>query len=207
MKKTLCTTLLTVAAVTTSNGALVQTFQTDLSGGGTISPLNILTVTMAGLSDGGVTFDAALTVVGSADLDIISTGLGVLGGGTDLVNAGEFLTFTMAVSNVSGGTINFDGFTDVDFNNLGATDAATLSLDASEATSGDNFFTTATGAENVDISGISPIAFSAIANASASNSFRIDDVTGSFTGTVVPEPSSTALLGLGGLVLILRRRK
>ena len=28
-----------------------------------------------------------------------------------------------------------------------------------------------------------------------------------FDGTVVPEPSSTALLGLGGLALILRRRK
>ena len=37
------------------------------------------------------------------------------------------------------------------------------------------------------------------------NGFLIDEV--SFDGTAVPEPSSTALLGLGGLALILRRRK
>jgi hypothetical protein len=39
--------------------------------------------------------------------------------------------------------------------------------------------------------------------------FNVNDVNGSFTiSTVaVPEPSSTALLGLGGLALILRRRK
>ncbi|MGJ8656579.1 MAG: PEP-CTERM sorting domain-containing protein [Akkermansiaceae bacterium] len=34
---------------------------------------------------------------------------------------------------------------------------------------------------------------------------RFDDLT--VTGTVVPEPSSTALLGLGGLALIARRRR
>ena len=36
-------------------------------------------------------------------------------------------------------------------------------------------------------------------------SINIDDIT--LNGTVVPEPSSTALLGLGGLALILRRRR
>jgi hypothetical protein len=35
--------------------------------------------------------------------------------------------------------------------------------------------------------------------------YKLDNVL--FTGTAVPEPSSAALLGLGGLALILRRRK
>jgi hypothetical protein len=39
------------------------------------------------------------------------------------------------------------------------------------------------------------------------NGTLIDDVTLSVTAAAVPEPSTTALLGLGGLALILRRRK
>lgn len=38
-------------------------------------------------------------------------------------------------------------------------------------------------------------------------SFNSDEVHGNFVINTVPEPSSTALLGLGGLALILRRRK
>lgn len=40
---------------------------------------------------------------------------------------------------------------------------------------------------------------------SLNSSIMLDDIT--LNGTVVPEPSSTALLGLGGLALILRRRR
>ena len=40
---------------------------------------------------------------------------------------------------------------------------------------------------------------------SAGNNVGIDNL--SFNGTVVPEPSSAALLGLGGLALVMRRRK
>jgi len=39
------------------------------------------------------------------------------------------------------------------------------------------------------------------------NDFALDDATLIVTGGVIPEPSTTALLGLGGLALILRRRK
>lgn len=38
-------------------------------------------------------------------------------------------------------------------------------------------------------------------------SFNNDEVHGNFVINTIPEPSSTALLGLGGLALILRRRK
>ena len=42
-------------------------------------------------------------------------------------------------------------------------------------------------------------------NAAGSDRFRVDDV--GMSGSIVPEPSSTALLGLGGLALLLRRRR
>jgi hypothetical protein len=192
-----------------ANGALVQTIQID-TGNGTISPASTLTVSLVGLVADGVTFDADLTVIGSDDLNQISTGLGVDGNTTDLVNSGELLTFSISISNESGGTVVFDGFTEVDYNSFGATDSGVLSADNSEGTTGDNFFTTTTGGENVDISGTSPTTFSAIASpgSGTANSFRIDDVTVSFTGTVaVPEPSSAVLLGLGGLATLLRRRR
>ena len=40
--------------------------------------------------------------------------------------------------------------------------------------------------------------------ATAARSFKLDYVR---VGQVVPEPSTTALIGLGGIALILRRRK
>ncbi|MGB0774832.1 MAG: PEP-CTERM sorting domain-containing protein, partial [Akkermansiaceae bacterium] len=49
------------------------------------------------------------------------------------------------------------------------------------------------------------IADSAAAGSAGSNDGYADLV--SFSTTAVPEPSSTALLGLGGLALIMRRRK
>lgn len=57
------------------------------------------------------------------------------------------------------------------------------------------------GADTVFIT----VANSAAAGQAGTNDGYVDLVT--FSTTVVPEPSSTALLGLGGLALILRRRK
>ncbi len=50
------------------------------------------------------------------------------------------------------------------------------------------------------------ITFTALGAAGDTN-LRIDEFTVDTIPTVIPEPSSTALLGLGGLALILRRRK
>ena len=55
-------------------------------------------------------------------------------------------------------------------------------------------------------SAIFTIAFSTTTGSGSSLS-NIDNVAFQGTAVVVPEPSSTALFGLGGLALILRRRK
>jgi hypothetical protein len=124
-----------------------------------------------------------------------------------LVSNGEFLTFSMAISNQVGGTVTFSGFTEIDFNFFTGSDSGVLSIDNSIATVGDNFFTTTTGANIVDISGTSPTLFSAIAAAggAASNSFRVDDVSGRFVGVAaVPEASSFIFGGLICTVLGLK---
>ncbi len=54
-------------------------------------------------------------------------------------------------------------------------------------------------------SGVTNIRFNVSSNHSTENYTGISDV--GFDTVAVPEPSSTALLGLGGLALILRRRK
>ena len=212
MSRFIATILLAAATASPTFAGFIQEFQTDVG-----APIgNTFTSTATGLSDNGVTFDATLTVTGSGTaLDVISTAIGVVGLGSDLVNDGEFLSFTVAVSNVSGGTVSIDGFTELDFNFLGTTDTAFLSLDNSSATAADNFFVLTSGADVFDISSVSPASFFAIAGdsttAGVENSFRINDVSASFTGTAaaVPEPSAFALLGLAiaGTILVRKRRK
>ena len=173
---------------------LIQEFKTDTTGGTATG--NSYTHTLFGLIADGVTFDATITVLGfdptnvAANLDLGGTGLGVDQGGSDsaLVSNGEKLQFSMAINNESGRTVTFNGFTEVDYNNFGASDSGVLSIDNSEGTAGDNFFTTIIGADIVDISATSPTGFFAIALPGASgtaNSFRIDDVTARFTGSAV----------------------
>lgn len=209
-----------IAAGDAANADVIELFGLDTAGGGSIVG-DTFTLTRTGLVADGVGFDATITVVGTpqagvAVLDQGSTGLGVnsTGADTNLVDNGEFLTFSMSVFNFVGGTVIFDGFTEVDFNSFGAGNAGVLSLDNSDLTAGDNFFTTINGAGDVDISATLPTGFSAIARADGinSNSFRIDNVSAQFSGTVVaavPEPSSLAFLGLiaGGLVVRRVRRR
>ncbi len=55
--------------------------------------------------------------------------------------------------------------------------------------------------------GINAIRFNAVAGTNSGGAGGFDEVAFSGSVVAVPEPSSTALLGLGGLALILRRRK
>lgn len=141
-----------------------------------------------------MTFDATLTVTGSGALTQASGGLGVIGDGSNLVSNGESLSFGFSVGNFVGGTVIFDGFTAIDFNYFITPDAGVLSIDSLESSTADNFFTTIVGADVVDFSATSPSSFYAIASSGALNSFRVDDVSASFIGTVTPVPEPSNLL-------------
>lgn len=128
-------------------------------------------------------------------------------------------TASFAVSNVSDDhateTFTFDGFTSIHaFHNLNV-GTGTFNLTHAGGTSsvtpplgsdGDNGTTDKTGITPTFAA--SPTFSVALTSLETSSNFvRFDEVGVSFSSSAVPEPSSAALLGLGGLALILRRRK
>jgi len=194
----------------------IQTFSLDSTTvSGTTKSLSgdTLTVVLADLSIDGVTFDAVLTVKGSASLTQTSSGLGVDGSGSALLNHGESLSFSMSLANVSGGTASFGGFQSLDFTFFTTSgEAATFSLDNSLSTASDNFLTHM-ALSDPDISGTSPTYFTlfgvdgtdATGN-KVTTSFRVDAIDGAFsTVAAVPEPGSLALIGFAGGAFLLRR--
>ncbi len=206
---------LLVFSAAISNADVVQVFETD-STAGFAAAGNSYSRALNGLVADGVTFDATLTITGfdsglaAQDVNVASTGVGVEGIGSDLVNDGERMNFMMLVSNEIGGTVTFNGFTEIDFNFLSTPDSAVLSLDNSELSA--NFFSTSTTVDMVDISGTSPTDFWAIAvlgtTASVENSFRIKEVSARFTGVAsVPEPGTFGVLALSAICLVRRRRR
>ena len=205
--------LLVVVLAPQCSAGLAFTFSTDNTAGFSLTG-NTYTRTETGLVADGVTFDATLTVLGfdatdaASDLNLASTGVGVTGNSSNLVNAGEYLQFSIAISNVdAGATVVFDGFDQIDFNSFEDGDDAVLSIDRSAASLGDNQDVTGLAGGSTDIFAISiagstPTIFHAI---SSTGNFRIDDVRANFTG--VPEPTSFALVGLLFGPVLMRRKK
>ena len=93
----------------------ITTFRLDTDSTVTITG-STLTSTQTGLSVNGVTFDASVVVVGNgANVSNNTSGVGVDG---NTINSGESLSFSLNISNVSGGAVNFKGFTELDFNSF-----------------------------------------------------------------------------------------
>lgn len=165
---------------------------------------NQFTLERTGLMSGGVTFDATLTVVGNqAFVDYAPGGMGT--GPTadeNFIGPGEALSFTMAISNLSGGSVVFNGFTRLYFSSLGSFDIATLNQNggAGDPVNGSR--------PSVDLN--NPTFFTISGN---QGTFQVRQVDALFTGTAaaVPEPSAVAFvtfaLGTSVFVHCFRRRR
>ncbi|MGJ8655206.1 MAG: PEP-CTERM sorting domain-containing protein [Akkermansiaceae bacterium] len=107
---------------------------------------------------------------------------------------------------VIGGTNNGDsrlGFTDLTITAGGLSASTTDNRGANTGNAPDLYFFDITGLVTGDT-----IVISAANSNTVGSNFNAATIGGiTFDTIVVPEPSSTALLGLGGLALILRRRK
>lgn len=175
------------------------------------------TVFMQNLSNqsaDGVSFDVRLTVGGfdaDGDADNLnnngSRGFGVTGG-SNLVNDFESLSFELDVLNEVGGSVSFDGFSQIEFSSLDEDELAVFSSDNDSSTS---FFSSAGTGSTFDQVNLQSLPESFFVFASV-GTFRVDTLTANFTGTPtpIPDPSSLALAavgGIGGAIRYRRRRR
>ncbi len=166
--------------VTTGNAAVIDSVA--LSGVGTFGT-NSFSINNS-LTDSGVTFDVDYTFTATnggspANLSFTPAGVGVIGGSSDGLNVGDTLLVSVAVSNVTGGTVD-----SISFSNL-----ATVGT-----TSGTPTFTGA-GPTSTTLVGLT------------GDDYRVASFSTTFNATAVPEPGSFAALAFVGMGLVLRRRR
>ena len=149
--------------------------------------------------DGG-TFDVTIDATQTGGTGSRLNGFGnwsVSGGANDIhIDPGETMTLTVSVGNYGGGLtagdVQLDGFTTLRLGGHGNGEDGTIQHGGADIsmTNNDNY--------NVTGNAITVV---------SEGTYNIQGYDIQFTVEAVPEPSSTALLGLGGLALILRRRK
>ena len=179
----------------TSSDASTSWTTTNLSSGGGVptgfdgslgQPAPSLALTMGDINDGTLLDDDyysfSITPGASAELD--------------------FTQFTFDIYKVSGGA--------------SVTGRLYSSIDAFTAELGNGTISALTTWETktIDLSGLAPVTaatefrlYLETGGTFGPNGVKLDNLTLDGDVTVVPEPSTTALLGLGGLALILRRRQ
>lgn len=203
--RTGCLAFVALAAALGSHAAASIIVPFDLTGADDPAvPATPFTILMPGISDGGVLFDVELTVA-PFPLGFLTQGGDGLGvpGGTLKVDPGEYLTFTMSIMNVVGGTAIFDEFTEIVLHGL--ENGTTFSDD--NTTGG--AFATASGTPitSTNLTGLGRTTFTALPSNSISR-FRAFSVNGAFTGTAaaaVPEPSTVIAFCAVGAVAGVRR--
>ena len=172
------------------NGGFVTTATGSISSGSianwTVSS-NVFTDANSTLTSGSF---GAETLSNTQSLHIFTAGTTVTSDTFALV-AGEtlFLEFDLRDANAIPGQIT-----------VAAVGASTINLGTFDAVGG---FALQSGSAAITTAGNYSLVFTDVGG----NDLNIDRVHLSSATTAVPEPSSTALLGLGGLTLIMRRRK
>lgn len=184
------------------DAAIIHTYSlTNLGPSGTAGFLgSSFSINATGLSDGGVSFTATLTVTGSGNIGYNSDpngGIGIAGNTLDGSAGGESLRFAIQILNPVGGSVAFNGFTIIGFSNFTNEDLAVLSNDNNFSTAADNTpVGTSSGTLGTAAVPGSPSSFSIFSN--SSNHFSVASVRGSFTGTAaaVPEPSTLMAIAM-----------
>ncbi len=158
-----------------------------------------LSFTEVGLTVDGVTFDATVSVTGSAKVRSNNNGLGVEGGTPTLIGAGEWLKLTMNITNVTGGAVLFDGFAGVGLENFENNDRGFVSSNLSGSP------VLAALVPRADTFGLSSLSTTIFVVghhpvSTGTSSFRLKTVSAQFSSVAaVPEPA-TGTLFLSGLV-------
>lgn len=172
------------------------------SGTTTIHAAGPLTMSKS-LTDGVTSFDAVLSItppnLGQVHQDL--NGMGVFDATNNGVDGSEHLTFAMSITNIVGGTVNFDEFT-----------SASVSLLANLAGFSDTvfpagIFTSTASNGPTDLSSFNRVVFSAVPG-NAISSFKVTSVSAQFTtsaAAAVPEPSF--VLALTGLAAVFGVRR
>lgn len=165
-----------------------------------------------------VTANTSVTTVASADDGYFTSGFGATGFAPDQNVGSEgpwAATFELTLNGTTTGTLtgislDYQGLTNSGSNNGGnQSPEVTISVNG---TTFDSVKTTPTIAGTLTftdtaalVNGLNTIVITASNDTTTGYNLGIDNLT--FTGTLVPEPSSLALLGLGGLCMMKRRRR
>lgn len=227
MHRTLLTTAATLALVAGADAATATTtlnftnMRLDRAGwssseGETIALTNGLASTSGFSATGGTltatandfdifgdtnSYDLVMTIVITGNgISVPSNGIVQLGLGDSVSYATPTLTIYEA------GTLNVASNVTVDAFN-GFFDARTSIFGVSDTGSITNSGATLNQSLVSGLNTYGPTSDVTFTNTPGGDAININSISGGFTVTAVPEPSSTALLGLGGLALILRRRK
>ena len=167
------------------------------------------TATVATIVTGDFNGDVVDDTV-SFTLQLVSSGSGIVqngvgfgeqDGNNDLSDSETLTVTVIGLSFAAGGggtdmTLAFNGFTNLYIDRLSTGETVKVNTVGVPGVAG----------ENVDYS-IPTLATTLLVDAAGTSTSRFENIDLKFTATVVPEPSSAALLGLAGLALILRRRK
>ena len=182
------------------------TFPNLADGRGTFAPFTLSGTDASGNAVAG-TFTVSITATDSTGATILRGGVGAFGAGT-----GNFITIDdVTLTNVSGDDVfQFDGFTGAFFgstegtNDMGSIEGVTVTPVAAGNLIG------GTGEEILfaDVAGVDSL-LTSVDLGNVAGTIALNGVTAQFSvvGAAVPEPSSLAILGLGGIALISRRRR